>query len=1058
MGWASFEASERDREENGTLFFNSLLSSFFLSNPFFSNPEQKKGSEYAGEWKDGLAHGRGVYAWPTGARYEGEWKLGLEEGVGTLLQPDGAAYCGFWRRGQLDGDGVYRPCGGGVSGAGAEPAAAAPASSGDGSGGAPAGQQQQPPPRADVIFLRRYARGLLLSETVLRVADYDAARAARGDARARAAARRAAAKERAAAARAARPGTTIYKGHASYDLMRSLQMGVLFSTARVGEEALRGAGGGGGGGSGGGGAAAGEARADAASKLTPPASPLPASSPPSSAAATAAAAAAAATAAAAAAAASRRLAPARALTAADFEEQVEQAFPGFAGGGGGAAAPPRTPSSAPSSSPAPPSSSGLPRHGSPPFKWKDYAPRAFDALRRASGVDDGDYLVSLTGERSLRELPSPGKSGSVFFLSDDDRFLVKTVSREEMRSLLRMLPEYVAHVTRPAGAAGAAGAALPAAASSSPPPPPSLSAPPPAAAAPSLLTRFYGVHRVTPSGGAKVRFVVMGNVFPSDVVLHRRYDLKGSRHGRTAGAEALARPNAVLKDLDVDVALALDARTHAELSRALRDDTAFLERLGLIDYSLLLGVHFGGWAAGSWRPPGSPVGSEAPLPPVRRVQQQRAGEGQGKGEEQGGGGGEGASAAAADGDGAAAAAFAAAAPVVSSSSAAAAAAPAAAAPRLSNITAATAGAGAGGGGDGRRGARAAGLALDELIDRLSLSPAATVAAAAAAAAASSNGAAPASFTSPSEPSPPRIAPSESWAKLRDSTLPLPPSSQLQQQAAAGAVAAALPVSPLRVRLPSGKEKRDDEEEAIELLSPLAAGPSTATGATAAGASRSRLVSGIPDSSGGGGGPSGLAAAGASPVASAAAANNATPGAAFAAAVFGGSSLAPRLGMATRACALPRASPGLFGAGAPPPPARGRGLFSFPGVHRPSAAASGLSRPSSASRTNDDASPRLPPPPTPASAVAAPDALGSPGEPVLLFFGVIDFLQSYTPRKAAEHALKTVAFASGDSMSVVNPSRYARRFEEAMGRLFVVADEEVEEAAAEAARGSGSGLR
>ena len=243
---------ERQRRERNS-FFNSLLSSFFLSNPFFSNPEQKKGSEYAGEWKDGLAHGRGVYAWPTGARYEGEWKLGLEEGVGTLLQPDGAAYCGFWRRGQLDGDGVYRPCGGGVSGAGAEPAAAAPASSGDGSGGAPAGQQQQPPPRADVIFLRRYARGLLLSETVLRVADYDAARAARGDARARAAARRAAAKERAAAARAARPGTTIYKGHASYDLMRSLQMGVLFSTARVGEEALRGAGGGGGGGSGGGG-------------------------------------------------------------------------------------------------------------------------------------------------------------------------------------------------------------------------------------------------------------------------------------------------------------------------------------------------------------------------------------------------------------------------------------------------------------------------------------------------------------------------------------------------------------------------------------------------------------------------------------------------------------------------------------------------------------------------------------------------------------------------------------------------------------------------------------
>ena len=48
-----------------------------------------------------------------------------------------------------------------------------------------------------------------------------------------------------------------------------------------------------------------------------------------------------------------------------------------------------------------------------------------------------DYLLSLTGSRALRELPSPGKSGSVFFLCDDERFLVKTVSREEARLLLR---------------------------------------------------------------------------------------------------------------------------------------------------------------------------------------------------------------------------------------------------------------------------------------------------------------------------------------------------------------------------------------------------------------------------------------------------------------------------------------------------------------------------------------------------------------------------------------------------------------------------------------------
>lgn len=56
-----------------------------------------------------------------------------------------------------------------------------------------------------------------------------------------------------------------------------------------------------------------------------------------------------------------------------------------------------------------------------PYKWKDYAPRVFRQLRRVAGLDSRDYLLSLTGGGALRELPSPGKSGSVFFLSDDDR-------------------------------------------------------------------------------------------------------------------------------------------------------------------------------------------------------------------------------------------------------------------------------------------------------------------------------------------------------------------------------------------------------------------------------------------------------------------------------------------------------------------------------------------------------------------------------------------------------------------------------------------------------------
>lgn len=48
---------------------------------------------------------------------------------------------------------------------------------------------------------------------------------------------------------------------------------------------------------------------------------------------------------------------------------------------------------------------------------------------------------------------------------------------------------------------------------------------------------------------AQVRFVVMGSVFPTEVRLHRKYDLKGSTHGRTVGAKKLADPNTCLKVL-----------------------------------------------------------------------------------------------------------------------------------------------------------------------------------------------------------------------------------------------------------------------------------------------------------------------------------------------------------------------------------------------------------------------------------------------------------------------------------------------------------------------------
>jgi hypothetical protein len=48
-------------------------------------------------------------------------------------------------------------------------------------------------------------------------------------------------------------------------------------------------------------------------------------------------------------------------------------------------------------------------------------------------IDSADYMMSICGNDALRELSSPGKSGSIFFLSQDDHFMIKTLRKSEVK-------------------------------------------------------------------------------------------------------------------------------------------------------------------------------------------------------------------------------------------------------------------------------------------------------------------------------------------------------------------------------------------------------------------------------------------------------------------------------------------------------------------------------------------------------------------------------------------------------------------------------------------------
>ena len=73
------------------------------------------------------------------------------------------------------------------------------------------------------------------------------------------------------------------------------------------------------------------------------------------------------------------------------------------------------------------------------------------------------------------------------------QFIVKTLPKREAKMLIEILPAYYQHVMQNPG---------------------------------TYLPRFYGLHRWKPEYGRNVRFVVMNNVFATNLAIHRRFDLK----------------------------------------------------------------------------------------------------------------------------------------------------------------------------------------------------------------------------------------------------------------------------------------------------------------------------------------------------------------------------------------------------------------------------------------------------------------------------------------------------------------------------------------------------
>ncbi|XP_071434002.1 phosphatidylinositol 4-phosphate 5-kinase type-1 gamma isoform X3 [Pithys albifrons albifrons] len=201
-----------------------------------------------------------------------------------------------------------------------------------------------------------------------------------------------------------------------------------------------------------------------------------------------------------------------------------------------------------------------PAHHYADFRFKTYAPLAFRYFRELFGIRPDDYLYSLCNE-PLIELSNPGASGSLFYVTSDDEFIIKTVMHKEAEFLQKLLPGYYMNLNQNPR---------------------------------TLLPKFYGLYCVQ-SGGKNIRVVVMNNILPRVVKMHLKFDLKGSTYKRRASKKEKEKSSPTFKDLDfiqdMPEGLMLDADTFSALVKTLQRDCLVLESFKIMDYSLLLGVH-----------------------------------------------------------------------------------------------------------------------------------------------------------------------------------------------------------------------------------------------------------------------------------------------------------------------------------------------------------------------------------------------------------------------------------------------------------------------------------
>ncbi|KAK6299571.1 phosphatidylinositol 5-phosphate 4-kinase type-2 alpha-like isoform X1 [Coregonus clupeaformis] len=232
------------------------------------------------------------------------------------------------------------------------------------------------------------------------------------------------------------------------------------------------------------------------------------------------------------------------------------------------------------------------------FKFKEYCPLVFRNLRERFGIDDQDFQNSLTRAAPLNS-DAQGRSGARFHTTNDKRYVIKTITSEDVAEMHNIFKKYHQFIVECHGN--------------------------------TLLPQFLGMYRLTVDGD-ETYMIVTRNIFSHHLSVYKKYDLKGSTVAREASdkekqprppEDAPPRPKSnvqqrlqtlriatrfycamkhvrdakelpTYKDNDFindGQKIHIDDDNKKMFLEKLRKDVEFLAQLKLMDYSLLVGIH-----------------------------------------------------------------------------------------------------------------------------------------------------------------------------------------------------------------------------------------------------------------------------------------------------------------------------------------------------------------------------------------------------------------------------------------------------------------------------------